>query len=87
MNKNLCNSCRRANVDCPIWEPGKYIPDCIEYREGPENHSSYSGNLEKEMLGTDNLLHHDAEGFDTFIRLMVWLFGLSFLFLILSKLF
>jgi len=87
MNRNLCNSCIRANVDCPIWEPAKYVSDCVEYKKGSEDVSSYTGNLEKEMLGTDNFLHHEAEGFDIFIRLMAWLFGFSFLFFILSKLF
>lgn len=30
--KSLCETCLRANKTCPIWEPGKYVEECVEHR-------------------------------------------------------
>jgi hypothetical protein len=31
---SLCALCKKANVICPIWEPGKVTEHCVEHRWG-----------------------------------------------------
>lgn len=31
--RNLCNTCSKADVSCPIYNEAKYVTDCVEYRE------------------------------------------------------
>ena len=44
MKKSLCETCRRADFDCPIWEPGYQTEKCIEYIKSKEIRIGCVGN-------------------------------------------
>lgn len=86
MNKNLCNVCVRANNDCPIWEPGSYCSECVEFKQDTSL-QQVSVPLFEPNDSLNNFLRHDEEGFERTYQTLMYLFGIVILCFVLAKLF
>ena len=86
MNKNLCNVCVRADNNCPIWEPGSYTTECVEFRQDTSVKQVVVPPFEQNN-SINNFSRHDEEGFEKICKFLLTLFGFSLFFFILAKFF